>query len=263
MKHRKHSTKRLTALLLTGLLTAVTVVTTIPLTTPIEVQAGVTSGLPNKGKYKVKMKSTADVKKKINKSSYKEYSKTFTEVYKAFKSQGDLATVAMMAIVKNAPYEPGYVEPAFSEDNIFGFELPSGESTIQNLEDIEYLREWDSKTVKYGVMDGKQYMKGSCPIGMLGWTFDRRVNLCNKYFEVMETDEDVTPENLMKAEILFMRDEFKSYCSSVMRAAKKQTTMSNAAKHLMEKYVKPSHDKDEYIEKVAKDALNIQKALAK
>lgn len=72
--------------------------------------------------------------------------------------------------------KPGYVEGAFSKHHQYGFSLPSGETYIKNLEDIEYLLNW---TTNNKGTKSKYAKKGSCGVSSVQWSYGRRIEWCN------------------------------------------------------------------------------------
>lgn len=265
MKHISIS-KRLTALALVLTLAVPTAVTLTPATaTPVKVAVSSSSqsarGSASAGTIQLNIKDANDLSAKLSKTSYKRYTTTFTDIYDTFSEYGTNTTIAIMASVKSlSSVKPGTVEYAFASKKAFGFKLPSGGKQIKTIADIEYLMNWD--TTSQSLDKKTKVRKGSCGVGMLGWSYDRRKDLCGMYLQYMTTDADVTPENLMKAEIAFMRSELDTIYSSTLASMKSQKTASNAAAKFITGYVKPTKTST-VASKASKEALNIQKALSK
>ena len=265
MKHISIS-KRLTALALALTLAVPTAVTLTPaIATPVKAAVSSSSqsarGSASVGIIQLNIKDANDLSAKLSKTSYKKYTTTFTDIYDTFSEYGTNTAVAIMASIKSlSSAKPGIVEYAFASRKAFGFRLPSGGKQIKTIADIEYLMNWDSTS---RTIDKKtKVRKGSCGIGMMGWSYDRRKALCGMYLQYMTTDADVTPENLMKAELEFMKSELETVYSSVLKSKKSQKTASNAAAKFITGYAKPFKT-SVAATKASKEALNIQKALSR
>lgn len=115
---------------------------------------------------------------------------------------GTNAAIGLMANIANEG-SLGEVEHSFSLDHAYGFRLPSGGAIMKTIADIEYARDWDSVT---GSGEPK---KGSCGVGSVQWSFGRRVACLNVALSIMKSDNDVTYENWLVVEAVYMSEELK------------------------------------------------------
>lgn len=148
-----------------------------------------------------------------------------------------LGTNAAIGLMANIACEGslGVVEYSFSSNHVYGFRLPSGGSIMTTIEDINYVRNWDSTT------DSGNPMKGSCGVGSVQWSFDRRVAFLDVALSIMRTDADVTSDNWILAEVIFMSKELtpgSGYYTAVSSHVG-ENTVENWAEAFCDYYEKP------------------------
>lgn len=113
----------------------------------------------------------------------------------------------------------GIVEYAFSQYHNFNFYLPSGGVKCKTIADIQYVRNWSTKSEKPG---GSKFNKGSCGFGSVQWSFGRRVNFADICLSIMKNDSDVNDNNWSIAEATFIIEELKNgYYNNIEKAATK------------------------------------------
>ena len=91
----------------------------------------------------------------------------------------------------------GAVEWQFSWEKSYGFELPSGGTSLKTKEDIEYLKNWTTSDA--GTLDGLP-RKGSAGVGAVQWSFERRVTYCEILEGIISDEENITEEELRQAD---------------------------------------------------------------
>lgn len=132
--------------------------------------------------------------------------------------QPTLGVNAAIGLMANVASEGnfGVVEHAFSVNKPYGFSLPSGGTIVKTMNDVEYLKAWDSTTTTGSPK------KGSCGFGCVQWSYDRRVTLANIYISMSQGS--ITEELKMTAEIQMMATELSpgtGYYNNVSSAANK------------------------------------------
>ena len=170
--------------------------------------------------------------------NYPEKAKAMAQAYS--KVAPILGTNAAIGLMANIVSEGNYrvVEYAFSSNHAYGFTLPSGGSTIESVADLDYLLAWDSVS-----RDGNP-KKGSCGVGSVQWSFDRRIGICNVAKTYMTTDGDCNDINWGIAEAEWMATELapgSSYYNSVSRAMSSLSdNPEDWAEAMCDYYIRPS-----------------------
>lgn len=171
--------------------------------------------IPNDNVGNIGELSNEQVYNALKDSEFKNKAKILSIVYGAAEPvYGKDFAIGMMANVY-AEGSPGVVEYAFSQYHYWGFELPSGKTTIQNADDVNYLLNWDHTSKE---KDSHGYQKGSVGIGICGWSFGRRINLLKEYQKYVK---NYTTDEFTAVEISFMLAEYasSSYKSKVVDAS--------------------------------------------
>lgn len=128
----------------------------------------------------------------------------------------------------------GVVEYTFSQKHPYGFSLPSGGTSVTSEADIDYLIAWDSTT------DSGSPKKGSCGLGIIQWSWGRRVAVATKYKSIVTDYSDVN--QFAAAEISFMADEFAGEYKNVADECSGQSAY-DCARYVCLDYEKPSEKK--------------------
>lgn len=158
---------------------------------------------------KVEIEVDADVYKKLQGTPYEGKAKVMAATYKRLAPKyGVNFAIGMLGNV-NGEGTYGLVEYSFSKRHAYGFSLPSGGFVIKSAEDATYAKNWDSVT------HTGDPQKGSCGVGSVQWSFDRRVLLCEKYLSNCSTYSD---EELSMVEHLYMEDELAGSESGAVTA---------------------------------------------
>ena len=134
----------------------------------------------------------------------------------------------------------GIVEYSFSQYHNFNFYLPSGGVKCKTIADIQYVRNWSTKSEKPG---NSKLNKGSCGFGSVQWSFGRRVNFANICLSIMKNDSDVNDNNWSIAEATFIIEELKNgFYNDIEKAARKAGgTVEAWAEAFTDIYEKPRY----------------------
>lgn len=105
----------------------------------------------------------------------------------------NIGTNGAIGIMANIWHEGtfGIVEEHFSVNHAHGFSLPSGGKYIKNKDDLNYLKNWD-----YTSTDKDKYpvQKGSCGVGAVQWSFDRRIQVIDIYIRRLGNAYEVSDD---------------------------------------------------------------------
>lgn len=194
------------------------------------------------------------VKDKLSQSAYASKAEALALAYQVCIDNGfdDNAAVGLMACLWNEG-SFSVVEHYFSKSGAGGFKLPSGGVTAKDKTDVDYLRAWpssssDKTTVNITNSKGKTIpvTKTSCGFGMIQWSFERRITLCDEYLNAFNSCGTTTVDDnvSMLAETSMMSTELKpgsSYHTDVCaKLGSKDPSVENWCEAFCDAYIKPS-----------------------
>lgn len=168
-----------------------------------------------------------EVKQKLLNSPYAAKAESLALIYSLVEPRlGANAAIGMMA---NANHEGSYgvVEHYFSKNHHYGFRLPvSKGDKVTTRQDMEYLRNWTIEDAPAGQKEynskGEEIKRGSCGLGSVQWSYDRRIALVDIYLSM--SGDTYTDEMLQEGEARVIDLEMtvgEYYYNVVSKAANK------------------------------------------
>ena len=187
------------------------------------------SNNPSPSSSTIEIKHTK-IRDALKQSKWSSKADMLTYTYDMMKDNGydDKVAVGLMANFA-AEGRFGLVEYSFSTGHNFSFFFPSGskDGKAKTIKDIEYLRDWTTKSsdkIQYKNSRGEivTVKKESCGFGSAQWSGSRRVQFAKFCLEIMKKDSDVNTNNWVIAESQFIPKELKNgnYFTKISKAAK-------------------------------------------
>lgn len=173
--------------------------------------------------------------------AYADKAQTLACIYQIIAIDSGMGSNLAIAIMANVLDEGnlGVVEHAFSKYHAHGFRLPSGGTTVQIWDDIEYLKNWNSTSTE---KDSNGVKLGSCGFGSIQWSFSRRVNLCNIYmkYQAGSPTIDNNLHIMVEAEMIAMElNPSQSYYNTISSVVSSGASIEDWAEAVCDYYIKP------------------------